>query len=107
MLSLCPQQKIVEKVLKTRAGGFVRAQFLVSEYQGRIHVKLLSTEPIFEQGVQDQAVVSDHTQPIALPSAVVQQTFEQVLEHGEVIISLYHDASFLTSQPTRAPSFVI
>ncbi|MEK7575227.1 MAG: hypothetical protein AAB511_03285 [Patescibacteria group bacterium] len=99
MLSIRPQQQIVEKVLKTKAGGYVRAQFLVTEYQGRIHVKLLSATPIFDN-------VSDFSAEVvqALPSKITKATFERVLEQGEVIASTFFDFNFLVSQPTRAPA---
>ena len=99
MLSLRPQQQIVEKVLKNKAGGYVRAKFLLTEYNGRIHVKLLSAVPIFDD-------VSTFATEIvlALPSVITKTVFEQVLIHGEVIVSSFFDFNFFVSQPTRAPA---
>ena len=100
MLSLRPQQKIVEKVLQNKAGGFVRAQFLLTEYQGRIHVKLISAEAISVQEAQHFSAPS----ALALPVVITQATFERVLNYGETIVSTFTDFSFLVSQPTRAPA---
>ncbi len=102
MLSLRPQQQIVEKVLQTKTGGFVRAQFLLTEYQGRIHVKLISAEAISEQ--EAQAFSAPIAQALPLPVSLT--TFERVLERGETIVSTFTDFSFFTSQPTRAPSHI-
>ena len=100
MLSVRPQQKIVEKILQTKGGGFVRAQFLLTEYQGRIHIKLISAEPISEQEGGTFSVPST----LALPVAITIGTFERVLNYGETIVSTFTDFSFFTSQPTRAPA---
>ena len=99
MLSLRPQQQIVEKVLKTKAGGYVRAHFLLTEYDGRIHVKLISAVPIFD----DVSTFAAEIVP-ALPSAISKTVFERVLIEGEVIVSNFFDFNFLVSQPTRAPA---
>lgn len=105
MLTLRPQQNIVEKVLKTRAGGYVCAQFLVTEYQGRIHVKLISALPLNDHETSQFSVSATPVQ--ALPSAITKAVFERVLEYGETVISTFADLSFFVSQPTRAPSFVM
>lgn len=106
MLTIAPQQNIVEKVLKTRAGGYVRARFLVVEYQGQVRVKLLSATPIasteaFAEGVAPAVSVQ------ALPAPVEHAVFEFIKSlQLESVASPYFDTeTILNSQPTRAPSF--
>ncbi|MEI6345980.1 MAG: hypothetical protein WCO79_01990 [bacterium] len=101
MLTLAPQQNIVEKVLKTRAGGYVRARFLVVEYQGQVRVKLLSATPI-------EAAEAFATPTIqALPAPVELAVFEfvQSLQLESVVYPHLTIKAILKSQPTRAPSF--
>jgi hypothetical protein len=106
MLTLAPQQNIVEKVLKTRAGGYVRARFLVVEYQGQVRVKLLSATPIgaseaFASEVVNAAAVQ------ALPAPVARAIFEftKSLQLESVVYPYLATKAILKSQPTRAPSF--
>ncbi|MEK7644862.1 MAG: hypothetical protein AAB391_00860 [Patescibacteria group bacterium] len=111
MLTLAPQQNIIEKVLKTRAGGFVRARFLVVEYQGQVRVKLLSATPIeaaeafafgdVVSGASNTAAVQ------ALPAPVELAVFEFVksLQLESVVYPHLAIKAILKSQPTRAPSF--
>lgn len=103
MLTLAPQQNIVEKVLKTRAGGFVRARFLVVEYQGQVRVKLLSATPI----EASEAFATATT--LALPAPIVRaiHEFVRILELESVVSPYFDTEAILNSQPTRAPSFVI
>ena len=81
MLSLERQQgQIVEKILRNRAGGYVRAVFLVAEFQ----------------------IVC------SLPAGIIRPLFEPVRSYGaKPIPSPFSDFTFFNSQPTRAPSFAI
>ncbi len=104
MLTLAPQQNIVEKVLKTRAGGYVRARFLVVEYQGQVRVKLLSATPIEASEVFSASAVAAVQ---ALPAPVEHTVFEFIksLQLESVVYPHLAIKAILKSQPTRAPSF--
>ncbi len=108
MLTLAPQQNIVEKVLKTRAGGYVRARFLVAEYQGQIRVKLLSATPIGAAEAFASEVVSAATIQ-ALPAPITRAVFEfiQSIQLESVVYPHLATKAILKSQPTRAPSFAL
>ncbi len=102
MLTLAPQQNIVEKVLKTRAGGYVRARFLVVEYQGQVRVKLLSATPISAA----EAFAPETANVQALPAPVIRAIFAFIksLQLESVTSPYFNTEAILTSQPTRAPS---
>lgn len=105
MLTLAAQQNIVEKVLKIRAGGYVRARFLVIEYQGQFRVKLLSATPIASaEAFGTEGVVSAATVQ-ALPAPISRAVFEFIKSLQLEVVSPYFDTkAILYSQPTRAPS---
>jgi hypothetical protein len=95
-----PKSQIIERILRTKTGEYVRATFLVVEYQGQVKAKLLSAEPVaFEHTDFESTVVQ------ALPAPITRAIFEVVQELKlESIVSPYSDFAFLMSQPTRAPS---
>lgn len=101
MLTLAPQQNIVEKVLKTRAGGYVRARFLVVEYQGQVRVKLLSATPI----EASEAFAAAATPALPAPIVRAVHEFVRTLELDSVASPYFDTEAILNSQPTRAPSF--
>lgn len=96
MLVVQPQRQIVEKVLKTKAGIYVRAVFLLTEINGKVHVKLLSATPISAESKPVVEALSGNTEKFQ---------FELDKTFGEKP-SIFHltDFTFLMSQPTRAPS---
>jgi|GEM_PF-7100045 hypothetical protein len=99
MLAIQAQSRIVEKALKTRDGRLVLALFLVSEYQGRFNVKLLSVNPISADSKRDQSVA-------ALPAPVEKAIFQIVrsIEARSIASPYFNKEILLSSQPTRAPS---
>lgn len=111
MLTLAPQQNIVEKVLKTRAGGYVRARFLVVEHQGQVRVKLLSATPIASVDVfgSEGVAAAAATSIQALPAPVTRAIFEFIksLQLESVVYPHLAIKAILKSQPTRAPSFAL
>lgn len=115
MLTLAPQQNIVEKVLKTRADGFVRARFLVVEYQGQVRVKLLSATPITSadvfgsEGVDATSSAFSSAAVQALPAPIEHAVFEFIksLQLESVVYPHLAIKAILKSQPTRAPSFAM
>jgi len=97
MLVVQPQNQIVEKVLKTKAGILVRATFLVSTRAGKAHVKLLSAVPV-SAGFETPCAK-------ALPCSIQKLQFELEKSFGEKPTeSPFLDFSFFVSQPTRAPA---
>ena len=46
MLAVKSQGKIVQKVLRTKAGEHILATFLVAESNGELQVRLLSVKPL-------------------------------------------------------------
>ena len=97
MLVARPKSKIVERIIRTREGDFVRAFFAVTEYQGKYFVKLVRTEKI--------AVRDFNTPEKYFLSGKCQTSGWTVQEiFTESIISPYKDFAFFISQQTRAPS---
>jgi hypothetical protein len=98
MLTLGPKSRTIERILKTPTGGFVRATFLVVEFQGQVKAKLIKAEAIEAPKALSAAV-------LALPGTVLRPTFETVLSIGrELIVSPYVNFDFFNAQPTRAPN---
>ena len=97
MLVARPQAKIVERIIRTKTGDFVRAFFAVTEYQGKYFVKLVKTEKIAIRDLNSpEKYLLDGKHQTSGWS--VQEIF------AESIISPYKDFNFFISQQTRAPS---
>ncbi len=115
MQSLQRQEKIVEKVLKTKAGEYVRAVFLVYEVNGNLEARLLSARPLSRSRFE----IRDSTRPyrngtfgqgfkktvVCLP--VTNQASTQSVANTKYFRTsspYFNIFSFFNSQPTRAPS---
>ena len=94
-----PQGKIIERIVRTKAGEFVLAKFLVIEEGGKFQIKLLSVQPI-----------AGHTfrTPEAVLLPVAEQKSPAVIAYRSnyrSVISVFSNIfEFFVSQPTRAPS---
>jgi hypothetical protein len=107
MLTVTPKAGIVEKIIRNRNGGFVRACFLVAEFEGKIFWKLIKLEPISGEvrplpirGGLTSANPPNYFLPIYrsrnfLPTASCQL---------QSILSPYIFKTFFISQLIRAPS---
>lgn len=97
MLVARPQSKIIERIIQTKEGDFVRAFFAVTEFEGKYFVKLIKTEKI--------EVRDFNTPEIYLLDGKHQTsgwTIQQIF--AKSIISPYKDFAFFISQLTRAPA---
>lgn len=97
MLTLRPQQKIVEKILIARNGGRVRVTFAVIETAGNIEFKVLKVTPIVAS-IKGPAI-------LALPGKIKDSVAPATTATFTTFVSPYVSLFFFDSQPTRAPSF--
>lgn len=100
MLQNIPKTKIVEKVIRDRRAGALRAYFLVAEFEGRIFWKLLRCEKIVEiKGGVSERVAR------CLPSLL---SAFKTIPTGHIALpyvpSPYISNVFFVSQMTRAPA---
>lgn len=115
MNSLQRQERIVEKVLKTKAGQYVRAVFLVYEVNGNLEARLISACPITNSRFQPARTESARSGGIpdskftktivCLP--VIKENSTQAFantKYSKTTSPYFNIFSFFTSQPTRAPS---
>ena len=98
MLTLRPQQKIVEKIVTTRDGGRARVIFAVIETAGDIQFKVLKVIRIVA-AIKGSAI-------LALPGNVIAAASISTARAFETLVSPYLPLFFFDSQPTRAPNFV-
>lgn len=96
MLTIRPQQKIVEKIATTRTGARVRVTFAVIETAGNIEFKVLKVTPIVES-LKGPAI-------LALPGKILAQAAISTTQKFESLVSPYVSLFFFDSQPTRAPN---
>ena len=99
MLTLKPQGKIVERIVRARTGQFVRAVFLVLESEGGLDVRLLSVCPIKKSGKANSF-------SLCLRGNCLKSS--PVISHRPryipTVSPFFNTLEFFVSQPTRAPS---
>jgi len=98
MLVTQPKKRIVQKILRTETGEFIRATFLVVEWQGQIRGRLISTEAVPAHNLDERRTPA---LPYVCEKEVSDFTYTPNLHD---IVSPYSTHSFFVSQPTRAPS---
>jgi hypothetical protein len=98
MLVVQPKGRIVERIIRTESGDFVRAYFAVAEYQGRLFVKLIRVEGCkFED-------VNKEKKAVFLPGVSAAADSAAPMGAVQPVLSPYFFRTFFTSQMPRAPS---
>ncbi len=119
MLAVKSQGKIVQKVLRTKAGQSVLATFFVIEREGEFDVRLLSVSPIQKpDGIRNYArpyraysgtfgrELGIRNEPLCLTGRCQKSpaVISYRKNHYSVVSPFFNIFEFLVSQPTRAPS---
>ena len=106
MLTLKPQGKIVERIVRARTGQFVRAVFLVLESEGGLDVRLLSVCPIKKSGKANSYKLQANSFSLCLRGNCLKSS--PVISHRPryipTVSPFFNTLEFFVSQPTRAPS---
>ena len=106
MLALKSQEKIVERVVKTKTGMLVLATFFVQEVNGELVVRLISVRPIkAENGFRVQGS-GFRSKTVCLPVRHSKSPAVVSYRHNyhSIISPFVNIFEFFVSQPTRAPS---
>ncbi len=104
MLIVQPKARIVEKIVRNKDGNFVRAYFLVAEFEGKIFWKLIKVEEP-PRGVLKSAERTPLKGLLLLPIFRSPKTYKlKNFSTSQLIPSPYFLKTFFTSQMTRAPS---
>ena len=99
MITLKPQGKIVEKMVRTKTGEYVWAVFLVVENNGEFKVRVLSVKPIDKLvGAIEKAKC---LKGCSLKSPAV---ISYRHKYFSLVSPFFNNLEFFVSQPTRAPS---
>lgn len=107
MLALKSQGKIVERIVRTKAGQLVRAVFLVAEQNGELKVRLISVVPIGQPNgftIQGSRFKNKILCLIGKCAKSLVITSERH-QFREILSPFFNKFQFFVSQPTRAPSY--
>ena len=105
MLAVKSQGKIVLKVLRTKAGGFVLAVFFVIERNGEFDVRLIDVKPV--DNSEKSTNYKLQTKNFLCLSGNCQKSPAVISyhkKHYSVVSPFFNIFEFFVSQPTRAPS---
>lgn len=108
MLALKSQEKIIERIVRTKTGQLVRAVFLVSEYQGELKVRLLSVRPVSQPTdriTNHESRITNKTLCLSGKCAKSPVITSERHTFTEILSPFFNKLEFFVSQPTRAPSF--
>jgi len=99
MLSLQKQQKFIKKTIQLPNGSWALVVFELLEVNGKIVAKAVCGKIIEENIISQEEI-------LALPAYFEKQNFLPIKSPFFAdVLNLIKDLSFVTSQPTRAPSF--
>ena len=108
MLIKAPQIGIFEKIVRSKNGQLLRVRFEVSEINGQLKGRVISTEAIAEFAALGGTVSATHTtksEAIFLPVSISKTITEKTVSFAYTpVVSPFSTLLFFTSQPTRAPS---
>lgn len=107
MLITQPKTRIVEKIVRNKDGNFVRAYFLVAEFEGQIFWKLIKVEKESPRGVLKSGERTPLKGLLFLPIFSSPNFLKATSYQLKAIFSPYFLKTFFTSQMTRAPSKLI
>lgn len=103
MLIKSHQLGIFEKVIRSKNGQLLRVRFEVTEIDGKLKGRVISTEAIAEFAAITGATKKADSS--FLPVFVSKDDiFREVFFTDAQIVSPFSTLLFFTSQPTRAPS---
>ncbi len=108
MLSLQKQQKYIKRQVTLPDGTLALVVFELIEVNGKIVAKAICGKLIQENCVsqEDLSACSAQAGILALPVYFETETFKPIISPFFAdIFNVVKDLSFVTSQPTRAPSF--
>jgi len=100
MLAIQKQQKFIKKTIQLPNGSWALVVFELLEVNGKIVAKAVCGKIIEENIISQEEI-------LALPVYFEKQNFLPITSPFFADIQeLIKDLSFVTSQPTRAPSFI-
>lgn len=105
MLSIRSQEKIIQRVVKTKTGQFVLATFLVIEHNGELHVKLLSVKSAETKTLSLESKSGSKHENLCLPGQFSKSPkIVCTIKRNDFVSPFFDQLKFFISQPTRAPS---
>ena len=107
MLTIKPQGKIIERLVRTKAGEQVLATFYVAETNGELQVRLISVKPISHTKgfkIQDSRFKNSNLclrgECLKSPANISYRP-----KYSPTVSPFFSIFEFFVSQPTRAPSY--
>ncbi|MBI2475684.1 MAG: hypothetical protein HYV67_00380 [Candidatus Taylorbacteria bacterium] len=104
MLAVKSQGKIVQKVLRTKAGESVLATFFVIESDGGLNVRLLSVRPVENRIANQESRITKQVLCLRGSCAKSPSVAAERRGYSAVVSPFFNKFQFFISQPTRAPS---
>lgn len=107
MLIKSPQLGVFEKIIRSKNGSLLRVRFEVSEINGKLKGRVISTEAVAEfKALTGRSTSSKSSDIISLPVSISKaKKAEKIAFKYVPVASPFSTLLFFTSQPTRAPSF--